>query len=253
MLLAIDAGNTNIGAALFAEDKICKTFKTPTDKNLTSQDFGRIFTEWLNGENINAAVIGSVVAELTEPIKNALHKISPDVLKVTSDTYCGFKINYGKEVKKGADILATNAAANKLYGDCIIIDAGTATTIQILDKGEFIGCVIAPGMLMGARALHEFTSLLPLIEVKKSSRCWGMNTVECMEAGIFYGHAAMIEGMISRIEAEVGHRFKTIATGGTIPELIKIMKRPFDVTDYDLIYKGLKIIYDINTKNPKRS
>lgn len=248
MLLAVDIGNTNIGLAVFDGEEIVKKIKTPADTNLTHEDYQRIFTDAINGYEITEAVMGSVLAELTLPVKNALEDMVLKVFEVTSDTYCGFAMASDKSVKKGADILATNCAAYNLYGDCIVVDAGTATTLQIMDKGVFIGCVIAPGMLMGARALHEFTSLLPLIELKKPQKCWGMNTVECMEAGIFYGHAAMIEGMISRIEEEAGHSFKTIGTGGTIPELISIMKRPLDIVDYDLIYKGLKIIYDLNSK-----
>ena len=184
--------------------------------------------------------------ELSSPVKNALQKIIPNIFVVSSETYCGLKIKKQTKYKKGADILATSCAANTLYGDSIVIDAGTATTLQIIKNREFLGYIIAPGLSMCAKALHDETSLLPLVDTPKNPACWGNNTIEAIQTGTFYGHALMIDALISEIEKKAKHKFKTIATGGNIPKLLNLMKRPFDVIDYELIFKGLKLIYNLN-------
>lgn len=246
MLLTIDIGNTKIWAALLDKDKIVQKAKTFTDTDLATDKYYTFFAEFLRDSQVEAAVVSSVVAGLADKITKALNRLGIKVMPVSADLDLGFKVPKGSEKTIGGDILSTNAAAADMFGDAIIIDAGTATTFQVLTDKKFVGCVIATGLSMSAKALAADTSLLPLVEIKKPDSVIGLDTVSCMQSGILYGHAAMIDGIVVRIEEALGCPFKTIGTGGAAVILNSCLGRPFDVIDNDLIFKGLKIIYSKN-------
>jgi len=252
MLLAVDIGNTNITLGIFDGDSLLQSWRLTSEKNKTEDEYGIILNKLLSFhgfKNIDSAVISGVVFPLTEVFKKAVEKyINIPVLLITPDMKLGISLDIENPSEVGADRIANAAAVSKLYKlPAVVVDFGTATTFDIVDKnGNFTGGIIAPGIKISAEALNMFTSLLPKIRIESSKSVIGKNTVQSILSGIIRGHAAMIEGLISEIEQELGSPVKTIATGGYSELISKYLKRPFDDINPDLTLHGLKMIYELN-------
>ena len=245
MLFALDVGNTNINMALLDDDKVLKKAKV-TSTGIPADALKNSLLQFVENYKIDGIVCANVVKELESLLQTTLKDFAENPLFINAYLDLGYKIQDDRKASVGADIIATNAGAYALYGDCLVVDTGTATTFQVIKDGEFKGCVIASGLYMGVQALYDFTSLLPKITVEKPQSVLGTDTIGCMQSGAFYGHAGMIEGIIRRIKEEVAAPLTVVATGGAAKMINEALYEPFDIIDNDLIFKGLKIIYDKN-------
>lgn len=254
MLLVVDIGNTNTNLGVFNEKgELEKSWNIASDIKRFEDEYGILILKLIESSNITSkidgAIISSVVAPLSETYKLALEKylhISPFVLSHKAKMPINIALKQPKEA--GADRLANASAAAVMYKlPAIVIDLGTATSFDIVDKNaNFIGGIIAPGLKIQAKALSQFTSKLPKLKIEAPRAAIGSDTISAMLSGIVRGHAAMIEGMISSCEEELGERATIIATGGYSSVLFDTLKRPFDVINPYLTLEGLKYLYELN-------
>ena len=253
MLLAIDIGNTNITLGVFNEDKIVHSWRLATDNKRTEDEYG-IFIKNLLRENkledkIKNAVISSVVVQLTERLEIAIKKyLNIESLIISHKIKTNIQLKTDNPSQIGADRIANAAAAAKLYSaPTIVVDFGTATSFDIVNKdNEFIGGIITAGMKIQADALSNKTSKLPKLNIEAPSNAIGKNTIDAMLSGIVRGHAAMIDGLIEECEKELNSRAVIIATGGYSSVISKYLKRNFDYINPDLTLIGAKILFDLN-------
>lgn len=250
MLLTIDIGNTNITLGVFDAERLVDSWHLSSDKNRTEDEYGIMLRTLLNTE-VEAAVISSVVLSITEQIKAAIEKyLNVPVLVVSSKTRTGITLDVENRKEVGCDRIANACAAYNLYKcPAVVVDFGTATNFDIVTAdGRFIGGIIAPGLKMSAESFSSFTNLLPKLNLEGINSVIGKNTVTNMLSGVVVGHAAMIDGLIERIETELQSPVTTIATGGFSPIITKHMKKEFSHLNKHLTLQGLKIIYELNKK-----
>lgn len=253
MLLVIDIGNTNTSLGVFEKDNLVHTFALSSDIKKTDDEYGINLLAILNHKNITSkikgAIVSSVVPQLCEIYKNAIKKyleIEPITLSYKSNLPIKLNLKNNKEI--GADRIANaSAVVTKYKLPAIVIDFGTATTFDIVDKdANFIGGIIAPGLKIQAKSLSQFTSKLPKLKIEAPKNAIGDDTISAMLSGIVLGHRSMIEGMISRCEKELGQKATIIATGGYSSVLFEDMYKTIDYIDKDLTLFGLKELYKLN-------
>lgn len=253
MLLAIDMGNTNIVVGCIKDDKIIFVERLSTDQSKTELEyaigFKTVFELYDIKENdIKGAIISSVVPPLTGIIRKAVEKIiGQKPMVVGPGIKTGLNILMDNPKTVGADLIVDAVAGINEYGaPLIIIDMGTATTISVVDKDRnYVGGMIIPGIRVSMDSLVNRTSQLPRIGFDAPEKVIGTNTVDCMKSGIINGNAAMLDGMITRIEEELGYTAKVIATGGLAGVVVSNCKKEI-ITDDSLLLKGLNIIYHKN-------
>ncbi len=253
MLLAIDIGNTNITLGVFDEDKIVHSWRLSTDITRTEDEYGvfikNLLRETFLNEKVTKAVISSVVVQLTDKIEMALKKyLNIDSLIISHKIKLNINLNLEELPQVGADRIANACAASYLYSiPVIVVDFGTATSFDIVsNNNEFIGGIITAGMKIQAEALSAKTSKLPKLNIEAPANAIGRNTIDAMLSGIVRGHAAMIDGLISECESELGEKATIIATGGYSSVISRYLKRRFDYINPDLTLIGMKILYDLN-------
>jgi type III pantothenate kinase len=255
MILAIDMGNTNIVFGCVDDDQIYFEERLSTDLSKTELEYAVGFKTVLeinniDSKNIKGAIISSVVPPLTNVIKNAVEKIiNITPLTVGPGLKTGLNILMDNPKQLGSDLVVDAVAAIKEYGEpLIVVDIGTATTISVIDqKKNYIGGVIMPGLKVSLDSLVSRTSQLPRISLEAPKHTIGKNTVDCMKSGIIYGYASCIDGMICRMEEELGYSATIVATGGLAKVIIPQCKKDI-ILDNELLLKGLKIIYDKNVE-----
>ena len=253
MLLVIDIGNTNITLGIFDNDNRVFTARLATDVSKTGDQYAVELVNILNLngvkiEDIDGCIVSSVVPVLQRAFKKTCSFIRADrTIFVGPGVKTGLNIKIDNPAQLGADLaVGAVAALNKYPMPCIILDLGTATTISVLDKdGAFLGGTISAGIGISLEALTTRTSQLPQISVETPKSVIGRNSVDCMKAGLVLGTACMIDGIIERIEDELGDTATVVATGGLAPEVIKNCKRDI-LLDDDLLLDGLKAIYEKN-------
>ncbi|MHB1154429.1 MAG: type III pantothenate kinase [Eubacteriales bacterium] len=249
MLLIIDIGNTNIVFGVYNEDKLVKTFRLET-KKYTVNEIGLSISQYfnlykINMEDITAVVIASVVPHLIKTLNTAFNKY----FFKESYTIDNQKINitnlYEYPSETGVDRLINAVAAIKKYSaPCIIVDMGTATTIDAVNlNGEFMGGVIFPGAHILSEILSIKTSLLPEIEIYKPINIIGKNTKECIRSGIYYGYIGAVEGILYKMMQSFSENIKVIATGGLAKSILEGNKN-IDYIDDTLTLEGIKFIYE---------
>ena len=253
MLLAIDMGNTNIVIGCIKDEKILFVERLSTDQSKTELEyavgFKTVFELYgIKVEEIKGAIISSVVPPLTGIIRKAVEKIigiKPMVVGPGIKTGLNILMDNPKTV--GADLIVDAVAGISEYGaPLVIVDMGTATTISVVDKDKnYVGGMIIPGIRVSMDSLVNRTSQLPRIGFDVPEKVVGTNTVDCMKSGIIYGNAAMLDGMVDRIEEELGYSVKVIATGGLAGVVIPNCKKEI-IMDDSLLLKGLNIIYKKN-------
>ncbi len=254
MLLAADIGNTNITLGVFDGDKIVHSWRLSTQITRTEDEYGVFLKNLLRETNLDtevkSAVISSVVVQLTERIETALKKyMGINSLIITHKIRTNVTLKTDNPSQIGADRIANACAAAILYkSPAIVVDFGTATSFDIVDKdNEFIGGIITAGMKIQADALSSKTSKLPKLNIEAPEHAIGRNTIDAMLSGIVRGHAAMIDGLIEECEKELGYKTTIIATGGYSSVISKYLKRKFDYINPDLTLQGMKILYDLNS------
>ncbi len=258
MILAIDVGNTNIVLGGVDSDKIYFIARISTNRGRTADeytiDFKHIMEIYgVKRKDVEGAIISSVVPPLCAPLKTAAERFTGrSPLIVGPGVKTGLNIRIDDPSQLGSDMVVTAVGAISKYPrPQIIIDMGTATTVSVIDKdGYFLGGQIMPGVKVSHDALASCTSLLTKVSLEAPEKVIGRNTIECLQSGLIYGSASMLDGIIGRIEEELGEKATVIATGGIAQTIIPCCRRRDITIDDDLLVKGLWIIYD---KNRKRS
>ncbi|MDP3880243.1 MAG: type III pantothenate kinase [Dehalococcoidales bacterium] len=253
MLLAVDVGNTNITLGVFDGEEIRATWRMATNVNQMADEYAALLLNLLQYKGISPLdikdiVLCSVVPPLTTTFADLAQRyfhVAP--LIVGAGVKTGVRIRMDNPREVGADRIADAAAAHHLYGgSVIVIDLGTATTFGIISKeGDYIGGIIATGIATAAEALFTRTAQLPRVELVRPRHVIGSNTVAAMQSGIIYGYASLVEGMLSRIQQELGEKALVVATGG-YAGLIAGETAVIDRVNPDLTLIGLRLIYLMN-------
>lgn len=253
MLLVIDIGNTNTNIGIYDGDKLLKVYGIASDNIKTSDEYGILISSLLSTnsmkEKVDSAIISSVVPTLGETIYRAVKDyLNIEAYRVSHKSKLPVKIDLDEPKEAGADRIANAAAAAVLYKTpVIVIDIGTATTFDIIDKNKnFIGGIIAPGPFIQAKSLSQFTSKLPKLKIEAPKNSIGKNTIDAMLSGIVKGHEKMIEGMIEECEKELKEKATIVATGGFSSVLFDGIRRPVDDVNKNLTLFGLKTIWELN-------
>lgn len=256
MLLAIDIGNSNVVfGCLNEENKVVRQFRMVTDLKKTEDEYAAgmkniLEFNGLNCDNIEGAIICSVVPPLTEIFRTAVEKIiGVRALVVGAGVKTGLNIMIENPASLGSDIVAASVAAMAEFPlPVIVFDMGTATTITVVDRGNrYIGGAIVPGVALSMNALSSGTSLLQKVPIEPPKKCINTTTTESMQSGAVYGTAAMLDGMIDRFEQELGCTASLIATGGIAKKIVPHCRREIPY-DPDLILRGLGMIYQKNKR-----
>ncbi|MGN0453377.1 MAG: type III pantothenate kinase [Ruminococcus sp.] len=253
MLLVIDIGNTNIKFGVFDGDELVMLARVSTDRTKTSDEFAgeihNIFKVYgFCEKDIDGCIISSVVPQVLRTVKEAIHTaMGIDSLVVGPGIKTGLNIKIDNPSSTGADLVTGCVAALHLYGaPSVVISMGTATTVIVIDKnGAMIGGAISPGVGISMDALASRCALLPSVAFFAPKNVIGRNTDECIRSGLVLGNACMIDGMIDRINKEVGEECTVIATGGIAKDIVPSCTHKIILRD-DLMLQGLKIIYDKN-------
>lgn len=256
MILAVDIGNSNIVIGAIQGQKICFEARLRTDSTKTSDEYCIDLKSILDiygvkAAEVEGAIIASVVPQVLNSIKTGIKKlVGKDALVVGPGLKTGLNIKIENPAQTGADLVVGCVAALREHKPpMIVIDMGTATTMIVLDeKGALIGGSISPGVKISMDALTERTALLPGLQLDQPKRAIGRNTIDCMRSGIMLGAACMLDGMIERMEAELGQKATVVITGGIAKFVIPMCKTPM-IYDKDLLLKGLAALYRDNTKN----
>jgi len=256
MLLAIDSGNTNVVCAVYAGDELRGSWRAATNPNRTADEYAvwliqLMAISGLAPSDIDATIIGSVVPEATFNLVRLCQRyFGSDPLMVgRSDCFLGIGIDVDMPKEEvGADRVANAVAAQDRYQPpLIVLDFGTATTFDIVDRlGNYCGGVIAPGINLSLRALDMAAAQLPRIGIRRPPNVVGRSTVPAMQSGVFWGYVGLIEGLIQRIRAERGEAMEVIATGGLAP-LMAGATEVISRVDSDLTIWGLRLIYRRNS------
>ncbi len=259
MLLAIDVGNTNIVLGVFEGDRVVQSWRLATMRGRTADELGiwigQLFEhERLDPAGVHGVVVASVVPPLTGTVADMcvryFHR-QPLIVDPTVNT--GMPILYEAPAEVGADRIVNAIAAYERYGrtaakPLIVVDFGTATTFDTISAGgEYLGGVICPGVQISADALFQRAARLPRIDVQKPPKVIGTTTVLSMQAGLFYGYLAMVEGLVVRIRAELGGQAMCIATGG-LADIIAGETRLIEAVDPELTLHGLRIVWERNSQ-----
>lgn len=255
MILAIDIGNTNIVLGCLEDSKILFEARMATDLVKTSDQYCAELKTMLSlfeveTQKIEGCIISSVVPPVLNSFRTAIRKLTgKQPLVVGPGIKTGLNIRMDNPTEVGADLIVAAVAAIEQYGKpLLLVDMGTATTITVVDdKGSFIGGCICPGLKISMEALTGRTAQLPGISLDAPQRAIGKNTRDCMRSGIMLGAAAMLDGLLDRMEVELGMEATIVATGGIAKFVLPLCRRKM-VYDGSLMLKGLDLLYRRNIK-----
>ncbi len=256
MLLAIDTGNTNTLFAIHDGETWVVEWRIETNDARTADEYAvwlyhLMMMQGLKFSDINGCIISTVVPQALFHMRNLARRhldVEPMIVGETG-VELGAKVTLANPKEVGADRLVNAVGAhNKYEGPLILVDSGTATTFDIIcGNGDFEGGIIAPGINLSLRALHDAAAKLPRIAIKKPDNVIGRGTVEAMQSGIFWGYIALIDGLIDKIKTEDNRNFTVIGTGGVASLFAGASKR-IDHYDAHLTIDGLLQIWRMNTK-----
>lgn len=254
MLLAIDLGNTNIKYGVFDAKRLVASFRVSSRISRTADEYGSVLVGLLHDRGIEKSDIDGIIFSSVIPALNYtichmceyFFGISPLIIGPGVKTGLNIKAENPREV--GADIIVNSVSAfNKYGGPLVVIDFGTATTFDIItDKCELLGVVIAPGIKTSLEGLATKTAQLPMVELDAPKTVIGKNTKHCMQAGIIFGFAGLVENILRKIKKELGvSDIKVVATGG-LGEIIAKEVKAINIVDRTLTLEGLRTIYELN-------
>ena len=253
MILAIDAGNTNITLGAYNSNFLAFTARLATDTRKTDDQYAIEIKHILSlydieSQDIEDCIIATVVPSVGKQVSQAVAKLCQIVpLMLGPGIKTGLNIKIDNPAQLGADLVAGAVGAIDNYTmPCVVIDMGTASTISVLDKnGAFLGGVISAGVRLTLKALTENTALLSSIPIEAPKSVIGSNTTESMQSGLVFGTAAMIDGLLEKITAELGENPTVVATGGLSKEIIAHCKNNI-IYNENLLLEGLRAIYEKN-------
>src|ERR1700722_1965100 len=256
MLLAIDAGNTNIVFAVHDGTDVRAEWRAVTETTRTADEYAVLLSPLLtlNGlpfDDLDSAIIATVVPAALFDLRLLCRrylKCEPLVVG-DPDLDLGIEVHIDRPEAVGADRLVNTVAAHARYkGALIVVDFGTATTFDIVSaKGDYEGGVIAPGANLSAEALHKGAAMLPRVAIQRSQSVIGKDTVPAMQSGLYWGYLGLVEGLVARIRAEYGEPMTVIGTGG-LAGLFYKQTQSIEHLDEDLTIRGLVLIHARNTK-----
>ena len=255
MILTIDIGNSNIVLGAVEGDEIRFEARLRTDTTKTSDEYCidlKMILEvyGVSKTDIEGSIIASVVPQVLNSMQTAVKKLTGKAaLVVGPGLKTGLNIQIENPGQTGADLVVGAVAALREHkAPLIVVDMGTATTMMVLDKNSaFVGGCIMPGVKISLDALTDRTALLPGLQLDQPKKAIGRNTIDCMRSGIMLGAACMIDGMIQRMEEELGYETTVIATGGIAKFVVPMCRRSV-IYDKDLIVKGLAALYRDNKR-----
>ena len=255
MILTVDIGNSNIVMGGVEGDEIVFEARLRTDSTKTSDEYcvdlkSILDVYKIEVASIEGAIIGSVVPQVLNSFQTAIKKlIGKQSLVVGPGLKTGLNIKVENPAQTGADlVVGCTAALREHKPPLIVVDMGTATTMAVVDKtGAMIGGCICPGVKISMDALTERTALLPGLQLDQPKNAIGKNTIECMRSGIMMGNACMLDGMVERMEEELGEKTTVVATGGIAKFVIPMCRTPI-IYDKDLLIKGLAALYRDNKR-----
>ena len=255
MILAVDIGNTNITVGGIQGQEIRFQARLRTETTKTSDEYAIDLKMLLDiygvkPAEVEGSIVASVVPQVLNSMKTALKKLlGKTSLVIGPGLKTGLNIRIDNPAQTGADLVVGCVSALRLYQPpLIVVDMGTATTMTVLDaSGALVGGCISPGVKISMEALTVRTALLPGLQLDQPRRAIGRNTVDCMRSGIMMGAAAMLDGMVARMEEELGCSTTVIATGGIARYVIPLCRTEIHY-ERDLILKGLAALYKENVK-----
>jgi type III pantothenate kinase len=253
MLLAVDIGNTNIALGVFEGETLRATWNVATDIDKTADEYAVLLLNLLPMEGLELSDIDHVsIACVVPPLLTIFEELSQRYFNISPlivgpGVKTGVRICTDNPREVGADRVANAAAAHHLYsGPMILIDFGTATTLDVLSKeGDYLGGAIAPGILIAAEALFERASKLPRVELVPPEHAIGKNTVTTMQSGIIFGYVGLIESLVKRMNRELGQEAYVVATGG-LAEVIAGQTKVVNTVNMHLTLIGLRLIHELN-------
>jgi type III pantothenate kinase len=253
MLLAIDVGNTNTVLGVYTGVSLTRHFRVESSRTRTADEYGILFrslfeTSGLDTRGIDAAICSSVVPPLSDTMVQtvrAYFRVEPLLVGPGIKTGMPLLVDQPREV--GADrIVNAVAAYERVRGGLIVVDFGTATTADCVSpRGEYLGGVIAPGMVISADALFRAAAKLPRVEFVKPKSALGKNSVHALQSGIVFGYVGLVDGLVERLKAEVGFPCAVLATGG-LAGVVSSESRTIETTDEFLTLEGLRILHERN-------
>ena len=254
MLLAIEQGNTNTLFAIHDGKDWIAQWRTATESTRTADEYAAWLHQLLEMRqldlgNLDSCIISSVVPQSIFNLRNLSRRyLSVEPWLVGDNAKLGIEVRIEKPSEAGADRLVNAIGAHIAYpGPLLIVDSGTATTFDMVaPDGGFEGGAIAPGINLSMQALHEAAARLPRVAIQRPDHVIGKDTVEAMQAGVFWGYVGLIEGLIDRIKAEYAAPLTVIATGG-VASLFEGATPKIDIFDHDLTLRGLLEIHRRNT------
>ncbi len=259
MLLAIDVGNTNIVVGVFDGDRLTQSWRLATMRERTADEIGILVTRLfertgLDFAAIDGIILSSVVPPLTRPMEEMAERyFGRAPITVDPATNTGMPVRYTPPTDVGADRVVNGVAAYEAFGRAtripvIVVDFGTATTFDAISgDGEYLGGIICPGIGISADALFQRAARLPRVDVRKPPSVIGQTTVTSMQSGLFFGYVSMVDGIVTRMRAELaaGDRALCVATGG-MADVLAADTTTIQRVEPDLTLQGLRLIWERN-------